>query len=64
VDYVIIAFGGPAELGKALQISSAAVSQWKERQCIPTKRISQILKIAGIRGLDITHKDLIEGRDV
>lgn len=63
------AFGGVRALARALDKAPSSVSRWSKSRrrggsagAIPTSAISEILKVAGEKGIKLTPDDLVLGR--
>ena len=63
-DLVISLFGGVRKLARAIGRDPAAISRWKKRGVVPTSMQRIILELAWERGLDLTERDLIFGREL
>ena len=70
-EYVYFVFGGISETARIVGRHPSAVGRWnKPREnrgsngYIPTTMQRKIIKIAFERGLDITPRDLLFGREV
>ena len=62
-ELVISLFGGVRKLARAIGRDPAAISRWKKRGVVPTSMQWIILELAWERGLDLTERDLIFGRE-
>jgi len=51
-------------LARAIGRDPAAISRWKKRGVVPTSMQRIILELAWERGLDLTERDLIFGREI
>jgi hypothetical protein len=70
-EYIIDLFGSRAEVGRICGVSPSAVTLWtrprKRGGCggdIPSMRhVRKLLAAAEKRGLDLTERDLVHGRE-
>lgn len=61
-EVVIEAFGGPTATAKALGVSAQLVNYWKRMKRIPGTRQEDVLELAKKRGIELTAKDIVQGR--
>lgn len=59
-EFVISAFGGVSETASALNRDPSSVSRWN--YYVPQKLHKKVISIAKKRKIDITERDLIQGR--
>lgn len=59
-DYVISVFGGVTETAAALKRDPSSVSRWN--YYVPQKLHKKIIALAKKRKIDITERDLVQGR--
>jgi DNA-binding transcriptional regulator YdaS (Cro superfamily) len=55
---LISAIGGPAQVGRALRISSQAVSLWVARGRVPAGRLPSLIRLAKVKGLTVAPESI------
>lgn len=63
VQQVIDVFGSQAALGKAIGIDQSAVSLWKQKGIIPTRRQREIIDISRTMHAEGQIKSVVEPND-
>jgi hypothetical protein len=51
VRELVVAFGGPAKLGRAVGVSTEAVCNWQAKDAVPKSRHLQVWRLAQAKGL-------------
>lgn len=64
VELAIDMFGGVRKLARALGRDPAAVSRWQKSGVVPTSVQRRLLELAWERGIDISARDIVFGREV
>ena len=59
---LVAKLGGPRNVARQLRISTGAVNGWKYNMTVPAKHYRQIIRIAGLHGIELTLEELEEMR--
>lgn len=62
--YLIFKMGGVRETARVLGIDNGLISRWQKSGLIPSKHQKLVMFKARLKKLDITYRDMIEGRAV
>lgn len=63
-EYIIYKFKGVRPASRALNIDSSSISKWQVKGLVPSNHQRPIIEAARERGILITPKDIIFGKEV